>query len=79
MSDLINSLHQLNISHGDLKISNFIVNDLKASILDLDSMKQHKGEDEFEKARAKDINRFFKNWLNAPTIEALFNNQLNRD
>ena len=79
MSDLINSLHQLNISHGDLKISNFIVNDLKASILDLDSMKQHNCKHGFKKARAKDINRFFKNWLNAPTIEALFNNQLNRD
>ncbi|MFW5443568.1 MAG: lipopolysaccharide kinase InaA family protein, partial [Methylococcaceae bacterium] len=38
--NLINSLHSLNISHGDLKISNFIIFGLKTSIIDLDSMKQ---------------------------------------
>ncbi|MFW5444096.1 MAG: lipopolysaccharide kinase InaA family protein, partial [Methylococcaceae bacterium] len=73
--NLINSLHSLNISHGDLKISNFIIFGLKTSIIDLDSMKQHNSKNTFKKAQTKDLKRFLKNWTNDPSMKAMFKSQ----
>ncbi len=74
--ELIKSLHSLKISHGDLKISNFMVSGNKPSLLDLDSMKQHTCHYSFKKAQRKDISRFLKNWINSPALMALFKAQI---
>lgn len=75
---LLNALHSLNISHGDLKITNFMVSDNKASIIDLDSMKQHSIDYFFTKAQSKDIKRFFKNWVYDLSANEIFSNQFNK-
>ena len=76
ITKLLQAMHSLKISHGDLKTSNFMISNTEASIIDLDSMKQHTALSHFKKAKKKDIKRFFKNWRDAPSIEAFFIDKL---
>jgi len=60
---ILKKLESLKITHGDLKSSNILVdNNSTASLIDLDSMKQHKNNVSLIKAQAKDKKRFFLNW-----------------
>ncbi|MFO7885104.1 MAG: lipopolysaccharide kinase InaA family protein [Desulfobacteraceae bacterium] len=56
------------ISHGDMKASNIILHSNKPFLIDLDSMKQHKGRLFFTRAHCKDMKRFMKNWADQPEI-----------
>ncbi len=69
---LLKSIHGLNISHGDLKITNIMISDLHPVIIDLDSMKQHENQYLFNKAKKRDIKRFLKNWQNNPSLAKIF-------
>lgn len=63
--ELLATLKQLcdnNISHGDLKGSNFLVNNNKLWLLDLDALTQHKNHWHFRKNWRRDKQRFLKNW-----------------
>lgn len=63
--ELINTLSHLcqnDITHGDLKGSNFLINNDQVYVLDLDGLKQHKNKRKFDKAWKKDKQRFLKNW-----------------
>jgi len=60
---LFSYLEQAKVSHGDLKASNFLINDKgKIYLIDLDAMKQHPCQPSFEKALEKDKRRFMANW-----------------
>ena len=60
---IFSCLRQAKVSHGDLKASNFLIGDSgKITLIDLDSMKQHRYEFAFEKAFYKDQARFLANW-----------------
>ena len=60
---IFSCLRQAKVSHGDLKASNFLIGDSgKITLIDLDSMKQHRYEFAFEKAFYKDQVRFLANW-----------------
>lgn len=60
---IFSCLRQAKVSHGDLKASNFLISDSgKITLIDLDSMKQHRYEFAFEKAFYKDQLRFLANW-----------------
>ncbi len=51
------------ISHGDLKAQNLLVDDEGIVILiDLDSMKEHRNYRDFQRAFKKDKKRFIRNW-----------------
>lgn len=50
------------ISHGDMKASNFVFKDKRLFVLDLDAMKRHSNKAAFAKALQKDLNRFMRNW-----------------
>jgi tRNA A-37 threonylcarbamoyl transferase component Bud32 len=69
---LLTSIHRLNISHGDLKITNIMISDSHPVIIDLDSMKQHWNQYLFNKAKKRDIKRFLKNWQHNPKLEEIF-------
>ena len=69
---LLKNIHGLNISHGDLKITNIMISDLHPVIIDLDSMKQHWNQFLFNKAKKRDIKRFLKNWQNNPALVKIF-------
>mgnify|MGYP000214471752 FL=1 len=74
---LLKSIHALNISHGDLKITNIMISDSHPVIIDLDSMKQHRSQYFFNKAKTRDIKRFFKNWQNNPVLTNVFQTYFN--
>ncbi|NKB34586.1 MAG: hypothetical protein GKR91_15950 [Pseudomonadales bacterium] len=59
------------ISHGDMKASNFVYLRDRLYVLDLDAMKRHKNRGTFNRAIKKDINRFMKNWQGS-SIESDF-------
>ena len=50
------------ISHGDMKATNFIFHGNKLIVLDLDSMIRHRNRYLFRKAIQRDLDRFLKNW-----------------
>jgi len=69
---LLKRLKDLNIAHGDMKETNFIVNNGRLFIIDLDSVVWYKSSKAAEKAIAQDWKRFFKNWHQDPEILSLF-------
>ena len=72
MLELIQSLHSQRITHGDMKATNFILQDLQPIILDLDAMRFHHYNFFLKKRIKKDLTRFMKNWKGNPEIEKLW-------
>lgn len=62
MDLLLAEFKALRISHGDMKASNFIVNDEQLFVLDLDAMHWHQHLKDFKIARKKDLQRLARNW-----------------
>ncbi|MCP3852712.1 MAG: hypothetical protein GY694_21165 [Gammaproteobacteria bacterium] len=58
----LNRFYEYNITHGDLKGSNFLINNDDVWVLDLDALTQHKQQWQFKKAWQRDKLRFLKNW-----------------
>ena len=73
---LFNKMLQAKLSHGDMKITNFIFSEDELFVIDLDSMRQHNDDADFTKAFRKDMKRFMRNWDDLPEIAALFIEQL---
>jgi len=71
IKELFAVMGQLNISHGDMKATNLLVQDEKILVIDYDGMQQHNNKDAAQNALRKDRERFLKNWntssLSAPT------------
>ena len=62
------------ISHGDMKATNFLLQDKKLHVLDLDVMKRNSSKAKFAKMFSKDLLRFRKNWVGTsmePEVESL--------
>jgi len=74
--NLFEKMIQAKLSHGDMKITNFIFSDNKLFVIDLDSMQQHHNDTAFSQAFRQDMARFMRNWSDLPTIAALFEEQL---
>jgi tRNA A-37 threonylcarbamoyl transferase component Bud32 len=70
---LLNSLTKLAISHGDLKITNILIDENEQPVLiDLDGAKEHSSVFSLARARKKEIARFLKNFLEKPSIQQQF-------
>lgn len=65
------------ISHGDMKASNFIFSNDRLYVLDLDAMKRHKNKNRFIKAMQRDLDRFMKNWKGS-SLEGRFKEIVNQ-
>jgi hypothetical protein len=50
------------VSHGDMKATNFIFHSNKLFVLDLDAMKRYRNRNVYRRAILKDLGRFMKNW-----------------
>ncbi len=74
--DVLHSLYANQLSHGDLKASNFIIKNRAAYLIDLDSATLHRSSKSLDKAWKKDISRFLRNWDNFPEIKQFFTNGL---
>jgi tRNA A-37 threonylcarbamoyl transferase component Bud32 len=51
------------ISHGDMKATNFLLKDDKIFVLDLDTMTRNTSKGKFMEKFRKDLKRFRKNWV----------------
>jgi tRNA A-37 threonylcarbamoyl transferase component Bud32 len=70
--DLFYRMHLLKLSHGDMKSSNIKLLDGNPSLIDLDSMRQHRCEYFALKAHAQDLRRFMQNWQAQPALYNMF-------
>ena len=62
------------ISHGDMKATNFLLQDKKLVVLDLDAMVRNRSRTSFVEKFSKDLKRFRKNWVGTsmePEVEKL--------
>jgi tRNA A-37 threonylcarbamoyl transferase component Bud32 len=69
---LLNNLTKLKVSHGDLKMTNILLQHERPVLIDLDGMQEYKSQAIANRAYKKEIKRFMKNWLNKPRIKILF-------
>lgn len=66
LNDLFLLLQNYQISHGDLKASNLLLDENGViSLIDLDAMQEHHSDSTFQRAFSKDKKRFMKNWQNS--------------
>ncbi len=75
---LFTAMRDYSIVHGDMKATNFHINDKGISVLDLDGMYQEPDQRRFETARQKDLQRFAKNWDDSPELAQLVQQMLQR-
>ena len=60
---LLGIMAKLQISHGDMKAQNFLIDaGHNVAVIDLDAMREHPNEELWRKHFRKDIRRFMKNW-----------------
>jgi len=71
--NLFDSMLRYNISHGDMKATNFIYREGTLFVLDLDAMQRHKSKNRFAERFRKDLMRFRKNWIDKPAIDKIVN------
>lgn len=73
ITTLLKNIAKLEISHGDLKISNILINQQEQPVLiDLDGTAEHISLSSLQKAWRKEIKRFLKNFQNQPVIGERF-------
>lgn len=63
---VFSTMRDYGIVHGDMKATNFLVTKQGLAVLDLDGMYQEPDTRRFARARAKDLQRFAKNWEDDP-------------
>jgi tRNA A-37 threonylcarbamoyl transferase component Bud32 len=60
---IFNLMHEYRLSHGDMKASNLLLTQNgQVELIDLDAMQEHRYDWAFERAFARDQQRFMKNW-----------------
>lgn len=69
---LFQQLFLSRLSHGDLKASNFLVDNGEIKLIDLDSLCRHRTRFGLHRAWEHDWARFMRNWEQQPEIGALF-------
>lgn len=77
MVQLLKQLFKLEITHGDLKITNFIINEEgKPIIIDFDGAKEHASQQTLHKGWRKEIMRFLANFAGKKELQAQFEDAL---
>lgn len=72
MISLLEALAMVQISHGDMKATNFILRNMQPVTVDLDSLRVHRSMRSFARAFKKDLARFVKNWHDQHAVKKLF-------
>lgn len=73
---ILQDLSDVQISHGDLKATNFVMTDEGPVMVDLDGMKEHRSRQSFEQAFSRDLERFMENWQDSPQLKSRFSGLL---
>jgi len=66
------NLAKLRLTHGDLKMTNILIEDNRPMIIDLDGMVEHRTQLGLRMAFKKEMRRFMKNWDNLPSVKEMF-------
>ena len=78
-ASLLKNLAKLEISHGDLKITNILIDQHEQPVLiDFDGALEHESLTSLETAWRKEIKRFMQNFADQPKIREKFKNELNK-
>jgi len=72
VTGLLSQLALSDISHGDMKATNFILSEQGAVVIDLDAMQKHAAPESFRRAQRRDLARFMRNWEDCPATKAMF-------
>lgn len=73
---IFNLMREYRLSHGDMKASNLLLTQSgEVELIDLDAMQEHRYDWTFERAFARDQQRFMKNWQKMP-VSNRFDNYL---
>jgi tRNA A-37 threonylcarbamoyl transferase component Bud32 len=75
ISTLIINLSLLRITHGDLKMTNILVENDLPVLIDLDGIKEHTTQKSLHNALKSEIKRFMKNWDHYPNVALLFQHE----
>lgn len=70
--ELFHNMAKLHLTHGDLKMTNILIQNEKPLIIDLDGMIEHRSQFGLKLAFKNEIKRFMKNWSNMPSVRELF-------
>jgi tRNA A-37 threonylcarbamoyl transferase component Bud32 len=76
LENLFAALRRERISHGDLKGHNLFWDRGRWTLIDLDAMRQHRGQASFERAYARDRARFLRNWPETSRLYKLLDERL---
>ena len=71
-AEILTIMRREQISHGDMKATNFVISNGQLMVLDLDALRQHRDKAGFERAFRRDLRRFFQNWRELPELAELF-------
>lgn len=66
------NLAHLRLMHGDLKMTNILIENQRPYLIDLDGMVEYRTQAGLQNAFRKEMQRFMKNWETRPEIYALF-------
>jgi len=69
---LFNNLAKLRISHGDLKMTNILIENERPILIDLDGVTEHRSVKKVQRAYKNEIKRFMQNWEDRPDVKKLF-------
>ncbi len=72
ITSIIKELSEVQVSHGDLKATNFLMSEEGPVLIDLDGMKDYKSRHRFEQAFRSDLIRFMDNWRDYPSLRSSF-------
>lgn len=79
LSELLKNITKLNVTHGDLKITNILIDKQEQPVfIDLDGAKEHLSRLSLSQAFRKEKKRFLKNFSDQPTLWNQFNNALRK-
>jgi tRNA A-37 threonylcarbamoyl transferase component Bud32 len=76
--EMLKSLADANMSHGDFKATNFIVAGKKLYIIDIEGMRKHSCKWSLKRSLKRDCRRFMKNWKDIPKVARAFQNQIRK-
>ncbi|MDL2124586.1 MAG: hypothetical protein LWX51_16260 [Deltaproteobacteria bacterium] len=76
--EILKSLADACMSHGDFKATNFIAAGSRLFIIDIEGMREHIFKWSLRRALKRDCARFMKNWTNLPEVARVFHNQIKK-
>lgn len=69
---LLKNIAKMQMSHGDLKATNILIENDQPLLIDLDGMKEYKKQSKANRIYKQEMKRFMQNWEAQPTVKALF-------